>query len=182
MQKSFNAKNFWKCIFRASRRVSFSDFPKTALDHVECPMIPFTIFEDYVTIFNSNPKQHLKALWDKKKDNDWKLLLIITYRLVLNVAAGFQEPTLKCINKCRYWDIEVFHPPFACSKSAKFERIYVGWVWKAVVSDNKFLFSNYKKYIALSFWENLVGYMLSSLFTQHTVAERIKFHDSTSKR
>ena len=31
--KKCNAKNFWKCIFRASRRVSFSYLPKIALDH-----------------------------------------------------------------------------------------------------------------------------------------------------
>ena len=30
-----NAKNLRKCIFRASKRVSFSNFPKVALDHVE---------------------------------------------------------------------------------------------------------------------------------------------------
>ena len=31
--KKLNAKNLWKCIFWASRRVSFSYFPKIALDH-----------------------------------------------------------------------------------------------------------------------------------------------------
>ena len=34
MQKTkFNVKNLWKCIFRASRRVSFSYYPKVVLNH-----------------------------------------------------------------------------------------------------------------------------------------------------
>ena len=30
---SLMQKNLWKCIFRASRRVSFSDFPRVALHY-----------------------------------------------------------------------------------------------------------------------------------------------------
>ena len=35
--KKLNAKNLWKCIFKGFRTVSFSYFPKVALDHGECP-------------------------------------------------------------------------------------------------------------------------------------------------
>ena len=52
--KKFNAKNLWKCIFRASRTASFSYFPKVALVYEV-----FTICAD-ITIFNSSPLQHLK--------------------------------------------------------------------------------------------------------------------------
>ena len=45
-----NAKIIWECIFGASRRVSFSYFPKIALDHRGAPQIPFRIFVDRVTI------------------------------------------------------------------------------------------------------------------------------------
>ena len=39
---SLMQKILWKCIFRASRRVSFSDFPRVALDYGGdvCPPIP----------------------------------------------------------------------------------------------------------------------------------------------
>ena len=38
--KKLNVKNLWKCIciFRASRRVSFSYFSNTALDHTQSPI------------------------------------------------------------------------------------------------------------------------------------------------
>ena len=58
--KKLNAKNLWKCVFRASRRVSFSYFPKVALNHYGCHSIPFRIFVDLITIFNSSPMQHLR--------------------------------------------------------------------------------------------------------------------------
>ena len=41
--------------FRASRRVSFSYFPETGLDHEGCPPTPFRMFMDDVTIFSSSP-------------------------------------------------------------------------------------------------------------------------------
>ena len=59
--KILNVKNLWKCIFRAYRSVSFAYFPKAALDNKEGkgqPSIPFRIFVDHVTLFNSNPIQH----------------------------------------------------------------------------------------------------------------------------
>ena len=49
----FNAKNLWKCIFKTSRRVGFSYFPKFALDYGG-------IFVDHVTVFSSNPMQQLR--------------------------------------------------------------------------------------------------------------------------
>ena len=64
--KKLNAKNFWRFIFRSFRRVSFSYSLKIAPDHggggrvVPRPPILFRIFVDYVTIFNSSPKQHLR--------------------------------------------------------------------------------------------------------------------------
>ena len=56
--KKHNGKNLWKFIFRASRMVSFSYFPKVALDYGGCP--PILIFMDHLTIFNSSPVQHLR--------------------------------------------------------------------------------------------------------------------------
>ena len=64
--KKFNVKKF----FRVSRRVNFSYFPKITLNHWGggvwgcggggVPPIPFRIFVDYVTIFNSSPMQLLR--------------------------------------------------------------------------------------------------------------------------
>ena len=42
--QTLNAKNLWKCIFRASWRVCFSYFLKVALDREECPLITFRTF------------------------------------------------------------------------------------------------------------------------------------------
>ena len=58
-------KNFWKCVFRASRRLSFSYFPKDALDNCGCPSIPFGIFMDQIKKFNSSPMHYLRwsSLW-----------------------------------------------------------------------------------------------------------------------
>ena len=72
MQKPyFKAKNLWKCIFRASRRLSFSCFPKVALNHGVIPFPPapiaFRIFVDHVTIF--------------KPDATSKMELFLTNRL-----------------------------------------------------------------------------------------------------
>ena len=56
--KKLNAKNLWKCIFRASRRVSFSYFPKVAFDHRgrgQCPPISFRIFVDHVSVEKPSP-------------------------------------------------------------------------------------------------------------------------------
>ena len=72
----FNVKNLWNCIFRASRRASFSYFRKVALDNV-CvfgrgePLILFRVFMDHVTIFNSSSMQHLRWSYG------WKLLLTV---------------------------------------------------------------------------------------------------------
>ena len=41
MQKTwFNAENLWKCVFRVSRKVSFSYFPKVTLYHGGAPPSP----------------------------------------------------------------------------------------------------------------------------------------------
>ena len=53
-KKKFNAKILWKYIFRTSRRVSISYFPKVALNHEGLPLTPFRIFMDHVTVFNSS--------------------------------------------------------------------------------------------------------------------------------
>ena len=47
----------------------------------ELPPMPFRIFVDHVTIFNSSPMQHLRwsSSWQKKV-NGWKVLLtVVTY-------------------------------------------------------------------------------------------------------
>ena len=43
-----DAKNLWKWVFRASRRVSFLYFPNVAADDEGCPTIPFRIFVDVI--------------------------------------------------------------------------------------------------------------------------------------
>ena len=80
---TLNAKNLWKYIFRAifrtSRRVRFPYFPKVPLDHGDrCPLIPFRVFMDHVTIFSSSPMQQLR--WSSSWQligNSWKLLLTV---------------------------------------------------------------------------------------------------------
>ena len=58
---------------------------------------------------------------------------------------------------------------------AEFEKINVGWVWGMLVSDNKFILS------CLMGWENLVGYVFSSLFAQHKVANGYIFTTALAK-
>ena len=60
--KKLNAKNLWKCIFRASRRVCVSYFPKILLDHGVggAPQYLLEFFVNQVTIFNSSPMEHLR--------------------------------------------------------------------------------------------------------------------------
>ena len=67
-------KNLWKCIFRTSWRVSFSYFPKFALDNV-------------------GGEHSLCALFVM-------FLIIVTWRFFINVI-GFLDLTLKCIDKFR---------------------------------------------------------------------------------
>ena len=74
MQKTYCEKPL-EIIFRASRRVSFSYFPNTALNNEGCPLIPLRIFIDHVTIFSLNPMQHLRQLFVTKNGNSWELLL-----------------------------------------------------------------------------------------------------------
>ena len=69
--KIYNKATAYVCqwidiIFKTSRRVSFSYFPKIALDHSDALLIPFKIFVDHVTIFNSSPMQYLRTLCFKK--------------------------------------------------------------------------------------------------------------------
>ena len=69
--------------------MSFPYFPKAALNHGGCPLIPFRIFMDNIKIFNSSFMQHLKMelFVTKKIGNNWKLLLTVaTYSFVLNVT------------------------------------------------------------------------------------------------
>ena len=47
-----------------SRRVSFSYFSKVAFDHKRWSLILFRNFMDHVTIFCTNPMQHLR--WSSK--------------------------------------------------------------------------------------------------------------------
>ena len=85
MQKT--SRNNLRAIFKISRKVSFSCFPKVALDHGErCPLVPFRVFVDHITIFSSDPMQQLrwKSLW-QEIGNSWKLLL-----------TDFTDVCLKC--------------------------------------------------------------------------------------
>ena len=59
-------------------KVSFSYFPKVALDHGGCPSTLSRIFVDYVTISSSSPMQYLR--WSslrQKIGSSWKLLLTV---------------------------------------------------------------------------------------------------------
>ena len=58
--KKLIAENLWKCIFRASRRATFSYFSTRSWEVT--PTTPFRIFVDYVAIFNAIPMQNLR--WD----------------------------------------------------------------------------------------------------------------------
>ena len=65
---------------------------------------------------------------------------------------------------------------------AEFKLINVCWTKEKVFSDNTFVFSNREKYIVLCAgmgWDNLFGYMLSSLFTKHKV---MKWKDKFSRQ
>ena len=51
---------------------------------------------------------------------------------------------------------------------AGFEQINAGWAWETIVLDNKFVFSNWDINCPTG-WENVLGYIILSLFTQHKV-------------
>ena len=65
--KKVNAKNLWKCIFKGSRRVSFSYFPKIALDYGVSP----DTFQNFCGCYNIQFKLYATfkdgALCYKKK-------------------------------------------------------------------------------------------------------------------
>ena len=85
--------------FRACRRVSFSYFPKIALDHRGAPqhllkfswiMIQYSVEAIQLKYTASKMEQ----LFVTKMGNSWKLLLaVVTESFVLNVT-GFLDPTL----------------------------------------------------------------------------------------
>ena len=58
--KKLIAKILWKCIFRASRRATFSYISTQSWEVT--PTTPFRIFVDYVVIFNLTSMQNLR--WD----------------------------------------------------------------------------------------------------------------------
>ena len=83
--------------------MSFSYFPKVALDHWRCPLIFFRSFMDHVIIFSPRPMQHLRwsSSW-QKIGKSWKQsFTVVTDTFVLNVM-GLLDPTLKEINKFRW--------------------------------------------------------------------------------
>ena len=64
--------------------------------------------------------------------------------------------------------LNIFHL-FYTDNIAEFEQINAGWGWEMVVSDIFFL-----QLLEICFpmaWENLLGYMFSSLFGQYKVAK-----------
>ena len=83
LKNQFNVKNLWKCIFRASRRVSFSYVPNSAPDHGGCPRIPIRIFVNHVPIFSSSPIQTSKMELFVTKKPSWELLLTVVTELRL---------------------------------------------------------------------------------------------------
>ena len=58
--KKLTAKNLWKCIFRASKRATFSNFSTRSWEVT--PTTAFRTFVDYAIMFNSTPMQNLR--WD----------------------------------------------------------------------------------------------------------------------
>ena len=66
----------WKTlgnVFLRYRRVSFSYFPNTALNHRGCPPIPQNFCESYYSIqFKSDATSKMEFLWQK---TSWKMLL-----------------------------------------------------------------------------------------------------------
>ena len=59
---------------------------------------------------------------------------------------------------------------------AEFEQVNAGWVW-----DNTLFLVPVEIYCPAG-WEDLLGYMFSSSFTQNMVAKKYIFHNSASKR
>ena len=78
MQKN-DAKNFWKSIFGASRRVSFSYFPKVKPDHGVVPQyLTEFLWIIFITLFNSSPMQHQRwSSLGQEIGNSSKLLLTV---------------------------------------------------------------------------------------------------------
>ena len=104
--KKCNVQNLWKCIFRASRRVSFSYIPKVALDHGLCPLLSWYPLKFCESCYNTQFKSYATSKMELsviKIGNSWKHLFIsVTENFVLNVS-GFLDPTLKQIDKFRWW-------------------------------------------------------------------------------
>ena len=94
-------ENLIKCIFRASRRKSFSYFPNTAFD---CGCAPRYLLEFLWIMLPYWFKPYAASkmeLFVIKKGNSWELLLtVVTESLVLNVK-GLLDPTLKRVDKFR---------------------------------------------------------------------------------
>ena len=163
----------------------------------ECHQIPFRIFVDYVTIFNSSPMQHLRwsSFW--QKSNDWKLLLtFVTENFIINIA-GLLDLTLKCINKFTLFNVSKKDTRTVCQIYSKLtvetpERHLVlllltlnifcalfyhwyCWIWtnKCHLGLRNGSFRQWIYFQQL--WEgycpmgqeNLLGYVFSSLFAQH---------------
>ena len=63
---------------------------------------------------------------------------------------------------------------------AEFEQINAGWAQETIVPDNKFILSNCGKHCPMG-WENLLGSMFLSLFTQHKVAKGYFFTTALPK-
>ena len=78
-----NMKNLWKCIFMASRRVSFSYF----LEIMEvAPPSPTNIFQNFSGLcynIQLKPYEHLRwsSLW-QIIGNDWKVLLVFVTQVL----------------------------------------------------------------------------------------------------
>ena len=105
--KKPNAKNLWKRIFRASRKVSFSYFPTVALNHGGCPWYLLE-FSRIILQYSVWDMQHLRwsSLW-RKISICWKLLLTVaTASFILNVT-GLLDLIMKHIDKFRLRQINI---------------------------------------------------------------------------
>ena len=105
--KKLLVKKLWKCIFKASRRVSFSHFPKVALNHKEKMGAPQYLL-DFLWIMSQHSNQH-GAVW-QRIGNGWKLLLAIVALSFIITMRGLWTArylTLKCIDRfrSRQWSI-----------------------------------------------------------------------------
>ena len=142
---------------------------------MECTSICFRIFQDHVAILNLNPLQYLRwtSLW-QKIGNGFPFTYSKSAKNTRTVCQIYSKLTIKKPEQWFYCQLWIYFVLYSTVHITEFEQINVCWAWDTVVSDNKLFFSNFDKYVVLwarMDWDNFLGHMFSSLFTQHKVTK-----------